>query len=220
MLKVQFNKQKVIEKYDRQQFDLLMRCSEKHDTTDWNTWRKNNPHQPVILQDADLEKTYLRGADLHDADFRGANLRGVDLSGAKLFNFNRRWADLRGADFREADLCLTDFRGADLRDANFCRAYLFYTNLSWTNLSGADFTDADFWAFYYEAGLTGVDLSKARRMISEFSRVGCKYTRQKSAPWNSGVHPQTAAPENKYAITGKLQSSMQNTNQTPARIAI
>ena len=80
----------------REQFDLLMKCSTRHDMMEWNEWRIHNPQQPVLLQNANMEKACLRGADLRKADFRGANLRGVDLSGAKLCDFSRHWADLSG----------------------------------------------------------------------------------------------------------------------------
>ncbi|MGE4558905.1 MAG: pentapeptide repeat-containing protein [Desulfobulbus sp.] len=178
MLTIEAKKQKVNTWYSREQFELLMECSAKRNMTEWNEWRENNPERPVLLQNAHLEKAYLRGADLHEADFRGASLRGADLSGAKLFDFSRRWADLSGADFSEADLCGTDFRGADLSGANFRHTYLFYTNLSWTNLSGANFSGADLWAILYEAKLTSVDLNQANRRLSEFTRIGCKYIKK------------------------------------------
>lgn len=178
MLTIEAKKQKVGASFNREQFNLLMKCSAKRNMTEWNEWRKNNPEQSVLLQNAHLEKTYLRGADLHKADFRGASLRGADLSGAKLFDFSRRWANLSGANFSEADLCGTDFRGANLSSANFRHAYLFYTNLSWTNLSGANFSGADLWAMLYEAKLTSVDLNQANRRLSEFTRIGCKYIKK------------------------------------------
>lgn len=151
------------ETFGGEQLELLMKCSAGRDMTEWNEWRKQNPTQPILLQNVNIPKAYLRGADLSFADFRGANLRGADLSGTKLCDFNRRWADLRCADFSEADLCGTDFRGANLRGADFSRAYLYYTNFSWTDLSGANFNQADLWAFFFRANLTLVDLSRANR---------------------------------------------------------
>jgi len=183
-----------------EQFDLLMKCSAKHDMTDWNEWRKQNPKQPVRLQNVNLEKAYLRGADLHEADFFRANLRGVDLSGARRCDGNRRWADLSGTDFREADLCGTDFRGANLTGANFGRAYLFFTNLSWTNMSGADFRGADLWAFLYRANLTSVDLSRANRRFSDFTNIGCKYTKKEKRPWDVFINSCAAEPEDALDI--------------------
>ncbi|WP_321419211.1 pentapeptide repeat-containing protein [uncultured Desulfobacter sp.] len=174
MLEVKIARDEFVITFDTEQFDLLMKCSGQKDMTEWNAWRKHNPDRPVLLQNSNLEKAYLRGADLHGADFRRANLRGADLSGAKLCDGSRRWADLSGADLREADLCLTDFRGANLLGANFSRAYLYYTNLSWTDLSFADFHDADLWACLYKAVLTSVDLSQANRFVKYFTKRGCQ----------------------------------------------
>jgi hypothetical protein len=167
--------------FNQEQYNLLMECSAKHDMTAWNTFRAENPEQPILLRNACLEKAYLRGADLHKADLSGASLRGTDLSGEKRADFSRKWADLSEADMSRADLCETDFRGANLSGANFSQAYLFYTNLSWTNLSGANFNKADLWAMLYEATLVSVDLDQAHRRLYQFTRVGSKYENQKLA---------------------------------------
>nr|WP_319490762.1 pentapeptide repeat-containing protein [uncultured Desulfobacter sp.] len=174
MLDVKHARYELVITMDRAPFDLLMKCSGQKDMTEWNVWRKHNPDHPVLLQNLNLEKAYLRGADLHGADLRGTNLRGADLSGAKLCDGSRRWADLSGADLREADLCLTDFRGATLIGANFSRAYLYYTNLSWTNLSFANFYDADLWACMYKSVLISVDLDQANRLVKYFTKRACQ----------------------------------------------
>lgn len=174
MFEVTIARDEFVIPFDKKQFDLLMKCSDKKDMTEWNTWRRHNPGCPVRLQNSNLEKAYLRGADLHWADFRGANLRGADLSGEKLWDGSRRWADLSGADLREADLCLVDFRGAKLIGTNFSRAYLYYTNLSWTDMSFANLYDADLWACMYKAVLTSVDLNQANRFVKYFTKRGCQ----------------------------------------------
>lgn len=169
---------------NREQFDLLMDCSEKHDLTKWNEWRRRNPDRPVLLQNANLAKAWLRGADLRQADLRGANLRSVDLSGARRPDYSWRWANLSGADFRKADLCGTDFRGADLNGADFSQSYLYYTNFSWTNLSGANFNNADLWAFLFRANVNAADLRLANRRLAEFSMIGCAHA--KKPPLSAG----------------------------------
>ena len=202
--------------YDRAQFDLLMQCSEKCDMTEWNTWRQQHPNQPVRLHKANLDKAFLRGADLRHADFRDASLRGVDLSGFRLPDYSRRWADLSGADFREADLCLTDFRGANLRGANFACAYLYYTNLSWTDLSGANFDGADLWGFLYEAVLRSVDLDQANRRIKDFTKIGCKLTRQENGAWGAARKFPQAFPGNGFDIATPHQMATQQTSEMNA----
>jgi hypothetical protein len=72
-----------------------------------------------IIECAEKNRIYLRGADL-----RGAYLRGADLSEANLSEANLSEADLRGANLSEAYLRGADLRGADLRGAYLRGAYL------------------------------------------------------------------------------------------------
>jgi len=39
--------------------DLLMKCSEKQDMTECNEWRKQNPKEPVLLQNSNIENADL-----------------------------------------------------------------------------------------------------------------------------------------------------------------
>jgi hypothetical protein len=98
----------------------------------WNRWRKTNPHIEPDLQEADLCRANLQGANLQLADLRRAILRGADL----------RRTDLRGADLRRADLKRADLRGAMLRGADFRRADLRGAMLTGTDLHGAKLTGA------------------------------------------------------------------------------
>ena len=200
MLISEIKKQGTRGAFNWEQFDLLVKCSTAHDMTDWNEWRRHHPKQPILLQNANMEKAWLRGADLRNADFRGASLRGADLSGARRRDFSRRWADLEGADFTEADLCGTDFRGANLSGADFSRAYLFYTNLSWTNLSGASFNEADLWAFLYRANLAAIDLCRANRRRSDFTEAGCRYAKTGKTPWGAFINVSETVPDDELAF--------------------
>ena len=76
----------------------------------------------VVLEEADLEKTNLSGADLKEATLIKANLRGADLSRA----------DLSGADLSRATLIKANLRGADLSGSN----------LTEVNLKGAFMDDS------------------------------------------------------------------------------
>ena len=42
-------------RFSRQQYDMLKRCSDKKDMTEWNEWRNLNPAQDVLLEGADLK---------------------------------------------------------------------------------------------------------------------------------------------------------------------
>jgi Pentapeptide repeats (8 copies) len=85
------------------------------------------------LEDADLERIYLGGADLVGMNCARANFRCAVLYEAHLDRACLRGADLTQADLREAMLT-----GADLADA-----LLIHANLWAANLLGADLTHAD-----------------------------------------------------------------------------
>ena len=61
-------------KFSQEQYDLLKRCSEKKDMTEWNEWRKKNSHEEIFLQNANLLRA--RGAQVsHWRDRRCPDLR-------------------------------------------------------------------------------------------------------------------------------------------------
>ena len=41
-------------RFSQEQYDMLKRCSDKKDLTEWNEWRKQNPNEDVLLCSADL----------------------------------------------------------------------------------------------------------------------------------------------------------------------
>ena len=114
-------------RFSQEQYDMLLRCSEKKDITEWNEWRMNNQREEILMQYANLYKACLKGAN-----FEGAYLREVDLRYADLEGANVQGANLRGAHMDGVNL-----RGAHLRDARLERAFLQYAHLE-----EANFTDA------------------------------------------------------------------------------
>ena len=90
------------------------------------------------LSNANLSRAGLIGADLNGADLSGANLSGANLSGADLIR-----ADLSGADLSGANLRYANLSGANLRYTNFSRANLSHANLSGADLNCALLTDAN-----------------------------------------------------------------------------
>jgi len=74
------------DRFSRQQYDMLKRCSEKKDMTEWNQWRNNNPVQDVFLEGADLKKCWLSGVLLNtkgSSHFTGeVHLEGAILTRA------------------------------------------------------------------------------------------------------------------------------------------
>lgn len=106
--------------FSKEQYEILMRCSEKKDVAEWNKWRKKNPDRNILLEGAQLKGAYLKGAylkgaDLECAHLEGANLRRANLKGAKLLG-----AFLSGADLTQALL-----RGANINEQEFLRERRF-----------------------------------------------------------------------------------------------
>jgi hypothetical protein len=89
------------------------------------------------LNDTDLRKTYLPGADL-----QGAFLNRAHFEGSWLRRVVLRRANLRHAHLQEVWMPEADLAGADLHDADLRGAYLMGACLDGTDLSGADLTGA------------------------------------------------------------------------------
>jgi len=162
-------------KFNQSQYDMLKRCSDKKDMTEWNQWRKDNPDEDVLLEKAKLQGFYLTALpfdNLQGADLSNANLQGTDLSEANL-----RGADLSGANLQRANLWEANLQGAKLWHANLKGVFLENSNLQeaglqWANLEGADLDEANLEGAYLwranlqgasllEANLQGADLRKA-----------------------------------------------------------
>ncbi len=155
-------------KFSQEQYDLLKKCSNKKDMTEWNQWRKKNPDEKILLEGAYLEQAYLeytnlQGAYLIQAKLQGANLQvaelqEADLQGAKLRGADLQWAKLQGADLQMAELQEADLLGADLQGADFRGADLQMANLQGDDLQMAKLQGAK---------LRGVDLQLAKLQGAE-----------------------------------------------------
>lgn len=51
-------------KFSQEQYEMLWRCSDKEDMTEWNNWRQENPEEEVFLEGANLISAHLEGANL------------------------------------------------------------------------------------------------------------------------------------------------------------
>ena len=135
----------------------------------------------TYLNGADLNGTYLRGANLKKADLvgtylRGADLRGADLSRADLSRAHLSRADLREANMSEAVLDIADLREANMREVNLKEAslvgaYLIETDLQEANLSGADLRKA----LLDGANLSGANLAKTIFDMDQVKQLHNKY---------------------------------------------
>jgi len=131
--------------YNQEQYEMLMRCSERRDPAEWNHWRTEKPKILVELPGADFSWADLRGAtlggpfswaNLRGANFSWTNLSKTNLSEANLTKANFSWANLSKANLSEADLSEANLRDANLRDANLRMADLSEADLNGANLSG------------------------------------------------------------------------------------
>ena len=98
-----------------------------------------------VGMEANMQNTYLVGADLsyselQFADFRGANVSEADFWGADMSDARFRVADALGARFWGADLSAADFGYADVSGSDFWDANLFAAEFDETDVSGADFS--------------------------------------------------------------------------------
>jgi hypothetical protein len=117
--------------FNNKQYDLLKRCSDNADITEWNEWRKNNPKEEVLLYKAKLDGFNLQKADLHNAQLKDATFIGADLYEADLQNTKLWKVKLQGADLRDCNLQGTEICNAYLQNADFSRAIVDGKTLIW-----------------------------------------------------------------------------------------
>jgi uncharacterized protein YjbI with pentapeptide repeats len=123
--------------FDESQYEILIKCSDKGDLTQWNEWRENNQTVSILLEGANFRGANLAGADLWKANLAGANLRNTNLEGADLWNANLKSTDLWNANLKGADLINANLAGADLGNVNLEGADLWKANLKGAKLIAA-----------------------------------------------------------------------------------
>ncbi len=131
-------------RFSQEQYEMLLRCSEKKGIKEWNEWRKYNPDENISLENADLKEAYLDGVNLSGADLWNADLTDAHLVGADIGDASLNGAKLIGVNLKNADLSNAYLQGANLNEAhlenvNFVGAYLKDARLSDTHLEGARF---------------------------------------------------------------------------------
>lgn len=66
--------------YDKKAYELLKKCSNNKDLTEWNEYRKSTNYAHINLRFADLSNFYLQNSDLQNVDFRGAILEKANFN--------------------------------------------------------------------------------------------------------------------------------------------
>ncbi|UCE49173.1 MAG: pentapeptide repeat-containing protein, partial [Phycisphaerales bacterium] len=131
---------------DLDQYEMLKRCSDKKNMTEWNEWRKNSPSVEILLEGANLVSRvateeeisarsntfevviYLTGTRII---VNRLHLKRVNLSEAYLSNARLLGVDLEGADLTSAHLENADFSGARLIGTKLKRASVNENTLLW-----------------------------------------------------------------------------------------
>lgn len=124
-------------KFSQQQYDLLKRCSDKKDMTDWNKWQEEHWEEGIWLQGVDLNGAHLENAELWNANLENADLREAHLENANLWLGHMVNANLMGVHLENANLS-----GAHLEHAWGNGAYLRGACFSNAKLQGANFSAA------------------------------------------------------------------------------
>jgi uncharacterized protein YjbI with pentapeptide repeats len=60
--------------FDESQYEILIKCSDKGDLTQWNEWRENNQKVSILLEGANFISANLAGADLWKANLQGTKI--------------------------------------------------------------------------------------------------------------------------------------------------
>jgi uncharacterized protein YjbI with pentapeptide repeats len=159
-------------RFNQQQYELLKRCSDKKDMTEWNEWRVKHPNEEIRLQSAKLQK-----AQLANADLRYAHLEKVDLDYAHLANVNLTEAQLElallaHANLENANLLDANLKCAYLVDANLESAFLMYSHLEYANIEHAHLANANL----MNANLENANLMNANMKNSVFTCANLEHT--------------------------------------------
>ncbi|TKJ33848.1 MAG: hypothetical protein CEE38_19695 [Planctomycetes bacterium B3_Pla] len=118
---------------DLNQYEMLRRCSDRKDMTEWNKWRESHPNIDVWLQGKDFSNWYLKGAYFHKGQFvQGydytslgeVHLENTFFREASLEDVRFIWSRLQNAKFANANLSNAKFEGAHIQGTNFYGTYL------------------------------------------------------------------------------------------------
>ncbi len=146
-------------RFSQEQYDMLKRCSDKKDMTEWNEWRrKEHPEEDIWLQGRKFQGWWLKKANFMHGTYNGINYSGeVHLEGsifekahleeaeffrAHLEGSRFQHAKARGTYFNEAHLENAKLSVAHLEDCNFAHAFLENADLVSSFLMGANFNKA------------------------------------------------------------------------------
>jgi uncharacterized protein YjbI with pentapeptide repeats len=168
-------------RFSQEQYDMLNRCSEKKDMTEWNEWRKENPEEDVLLEGANIAQA--RRVSPEQEVFKTAYLREANLSGGHLERADLRGAHLEKANFIRAHLEEAKLGCAHLEDAWFSEVHLENANLLAAHLNAANLMFADLeGAILNSAHLEGADFN-----FTDLRGAYFRYTHLKGAHFGQAI---------------------------------
>jgi uncharacterized protein YjbI with pentapeptide repeats len=177
---------------DLDQYEMLKRCSDKKDMTEWNEWREKHPDEHICLRGKDFSGFYLRKANfMHDTRFDPQTKRETNFSGevhfedsifeeshleeaeffrAHLEGSRFQHAKARGTSFNEAHLENAKLSVAHFEDCNFAHAFLENADLISSFLNGTKFTLADLKGCWLRLAIVDGATSFWRCKINRYSK--------------------------------------------------
>ncbi len=140
-------------RFSQEQYDMLKRCSDKKDMTEWNRWRRRHKEEDVCLEEADFSRWHLESANLGtlrmthtdtgEDVFAGVYLNGAIFKQAHLEHADLQFAHLEGADLRWAHLEDSALMDAGLKGARMWFAHLQGADLAYADLRGTEVMQAN-----------------------------------------------------------------------------
>jgi uncharacterized protein YjbI with pentapeptide repeats len=153
--------------FSQEQYDMLMRCSDNKDMTEWSKYRDEHLGEVIWLQGAELAFAHLKRADFMQAHLEGARLREAHLERADFVQAHLEGTELMGAYLKDADLREAHLEGAKLMGANLEGAILTEAHLENADLDHAYLQGAKIW----KANMRGANLTDARLQRAILSRA-------------------------------------------------
>ena len=130
--------------FSQEQYEMLKRCSDKKDLTEWNDWRKSHPDTIIWLQGGDFKGWWLQHANfMHVASCNFTTGKKINYTGEVHFEESVfEGADLRGANFDGSNMNDTKFWSAHAEGASFGYTSLIRAKLGTANFENCDFRNA------------------------------------------------------------------------------
>lgn len=166
------NPEKRAPRFEQEQYERLLRCSEKKDMTEWNQWREENPDIEILLEGAELSYAHMERANLKFAHLEGTDLEEAHLERAVLSHAHLEGTVLEEAHLERAVLMGAHLEGTVLEKAHLERARLLGAHLEHANLYDSYLKRADLRTAHLEdAVLTGTHLESAVLIEAHMERA-------------------------------------------------